>query len=353
MRLSPANYRSPSTYEILVRGQLGETLLSAFPALEARAGADGTILRGKHLDQAALHGVLRQIEALGLELLELRREIPEKSVIGALAEARRPAPEGSWTSRRPVGKIACTLKQSPVADHSGSRGAAGAIPRGALFELLSQAGRVTLVAAPAGSGKSVLLRSWIDEAGVRDASCFVSVSRNENSAQGFWTAVVEALRTTAPGAACVTAPAPSPSFDGWSAVERLLEEAGAFGQPVRIVIDDVHELRSPEALRQLELLLLRAPDDLHFVLAARHDPSLGLHRLRLEGELTEIRGEDLRFTIDEARELMDAAGVQISESALGLLVERTEGWAAGLRLAALSLVEAPRPRELRSRVLRK
>src|SRR5207253_4489064 len=73
------------------------------------------------------------------------------------------------------------------------------------------------------------------------------------------------------------------------------------------------------------------------VLAARHDVRLGLHRLRLEGELTELRAADLRFTVAEARELLAAAGVDLPGPALGMLYERTEGWAAGLRLAALSL----------------
>src|SRR5260370_599681 len=93
---------------------------------------------------------------------------------------------------------------------------------------------------------------------------------------------------------------------------------------------------SAETRRQLELLVMRAPDALRVVLATRHDLRLGLHRLRLEGELTELRAADLRFSLAEARELLAAAGVQLGEPVLGMLYERTEGWAAGLRLAALS-----------------
>jgi LuxR family transcriptional regulator, maltose regulon positive regulatory protein len=106
------------------------------------------------------------------------------------------------------------------------------------------------------------------------------------------------------------------------------------------VVDDVHEL-GPEALRQLELLVLRAPPGLRFVMATRHDVRLGLHRLRLEDELAEIREPDLRFTVAEAGELLAAAGVDLPEVAL--LVERTEGWAAGLRLAALAAAGHPDP----------
>ncbi len=109
------------------------------------------------------------------------------------------------------------------------------------------------------------------------------------------------------------------------------------------MIDDVQELGSDQARRQLELLLMRAPPELRFVLATRHDVRLGLHRLRLEGELTEVRADDLRFSLAEARELLAAAGVGLTDPALARLVDRTEGWAAGLRLAALSLAGHPDP----------
>ena len=82
---------------------------------------------------------------------------------------------------------------------------------------------------------------------------------------------------------------------------------------------------------------MRAPAELRFVLAARGDVRLGLHRVRLDGELTEIRAGDLRFSLDESKALFESAGVQLSESGVALLAERTEGWAAGLRLAALSM----------------
>jgi LuxR family maltose regulon positive regulatory protein len=124
-------------------------------------------------------------------------------------------------------------------------------------------------------------------------------------------------------------------------VERLLKDLAQLDDQVWLVLDDVHELGSDEARRQLELLVMRAPSALRLVLATRHDVRLGLHRLRLEGELTEIRAADLRFTLEEARELLAAAGVDPPEPALGVLYERTEGWAAGLRLAALSLAGHP------------
>ncbi len=108
-------------------------------------------------------------------------------------------------------------------------------------------------------------------------------------------------------------------------------------EPIWLVIDDLHELCSDDVFRQLELLLMRAPVVLRLVLLSRRELHLGLHRLRLEGEFTEIRAADLRFSIDESRALLESAGVQLSESGVALLAERTDGWAAGLRLAALSL----------------
>jgi LuxR family maltose regulon positive regulatory protein len=213
----------------------------------------------------------------------------------------------------------------------------GVVSRPGLFELLGGAGRVTEVSAPAGSGKTLLLRSWIGESGLADRSAWVPVQGEERDPQRFWLSVLGALRDTAAGSTRVRPLTAAPDLDGWTVVERLLEDLGGLEDRVWLVIDDVHELRSAEALRQLELLVMRGPAVLRFVLATRHDLRLGLHRLRLEGELTEIRAADLRFTLEEARALYGAAGIPLSDSALRLLYERTEGWAAGLRLAALSL----------------
>ncbi len=219
----------------------------------------------------------------------------------------------------------------------------GIVSRSALFERLGRAGRVTQVSAPAGSGKTFLLRSWIGAAGLEQCTAWVSVSREERDPQRFWVSVLDALRQTAAGSTLVRPLTAAPDLDGWAIVERLLAGLESLPDQVWLVIDDVHELRSAEALRQLELLLMRAPPHLRSVLVTRHDLRLGLHRLRLEGELTEIRAAHLRFTVDEARALFGAAGVELPESALALLHARTEGWAAGLRLAALSLAGHPDP----------
>jgi LuxR family maltose regulon positive regulatory protein len=200
---------------------------------------------------------------------------------------------------------------------------------------------VTVVSAPAGSGKTVLLRSWIGEAALAERAAWVPVARGERDPQRFWLSVLGALRQTAPGSGLVRELTAAPDLDGWAIVERLLKDLAALEDRLWLVVDDVHELGSAEALRQLELLLMRAPPELRFVLATRNDVRLGLHRLRLQGELTEIRADDLRFTLGEARALFQGAGVELPEPALALLYERTEGWAAGLRLAVLSLADHP------------
>ena len=189
----------------------------------------------------------------------------------------------------------------------------------------------------------MLLRSWIGEPGLAERTAWVAVQTGERDPQRFWVSVADALRGTAAASALVRPLTAAPDLDGWAIVERLLKDLVRLEDRVWLVVDDVHELAATEALAQLELLVMRAPPQLRFVLASRHDLRLGLHRLRLKGELTEIRAADLRFTLAEAQALFDSARVQLSESALALLHARAEGWAAGLRLAALSLAGHPDP----------
>ena len=222
-------------------------------------------------------------------------------------------------------------------------GTGGVVTRVALSKRLRQLAKVTLVSAPPGSGKTVLLRSWIREEALGDRVAWVGAGRDVAGPQRFWLSVVDALRGTAPGAGLVQSVSAAPGTDGWALVERLLNDLAPLNEPVWLVIDDVHELDPDLLLRQLELLVMRAPQELRFVLAARRDVRLGLHRLRLEGELCEIREADLRFSLAEARELFAGADVELPAASLKILHQRTEGWAAGLRLAALSLAGHPDP----------
>jgi len=219
----------------------------------------------------------------------------------------------------------------------------GVVRRAGLFGRLDRASRVVEVSAPAGSGKTVLLRSWIAGSGRADRAGWVAVQRGEGDPQRFWIAVADALRGTAAGSALVRPVTAVPDLDGWAIVERLLTDLAPLQEQLWLVVDDAHELDSDQARRQLELLVMRAPEPLRFVLATRHDMRMGLHRLRLEGELMEIRAADLRFTLAEAQALFQASGVELAGPAVAALHQRTEGWVAGLRLAALSLAGHPNP----------
>ena len=217
--------------------------------------------------------------------------------------------------------------------------------RRALVGRLAGAERVAAISAPAGSGKTVLMRSWIAEAGLATRAAWVSVDSEQRDPRRFWISVADALRGTVAGSALVRPLTAAPGLDGWAVVERLLTDLAPLEERLWLIIDDAHVLASAEVLSQLELLVLRAPGELRFVLAARHDLRLGLHRLRLTGELTEIRAADLRFSLAEAGALFTAAGAWLPAGALARLHGRTEGWAAGLRLAALSLAGHPDPEQ--------
>jgi LuxR family transcriptional regulator, maltose regulon positive regulatory protein len=241
-----------------------------------------------------------------------------------------------------IGTVEPAGESKSTVGHRAHPAAGHVIPRPALVERLGTPARVTVVSGPPGSGKTVLLRSWVSEAGLTERAAWVPAGPDERDSRRFWLSVCHALRRTAPGSALVQPLTAAPGLDGWTIVERLLTNLAPLDEPAWLVIDDVHEL-GPDALRQLELLIMRAPPALRFVLATRHDVRLGLHRLRLEGELAEIREPQLRFTVAEARELLAAAGAELPGPALFRLHERTEGWVAGLRLAALSLAGHPDP----------
>ena len=214
------------------------------------------------------------------------------------------------------------------------------VRRSALFRRLSAAGsgKVILICAPAGSGKTVLVRSWAGA--LFDRVAWVQVERGERDGQRFWLSVIGALSRAVNEIQRIE---PAPSFAGEAVVCQLVDDLESLVQPALLVIDDLHELASSDALRWLQLFLSRLPSHLRVVLATREDPRLGLHRLRLTGELTELRGPDLRFSLQETRELLRTAGITLSDGGLALLHERTEGWVAGLRLAVISLSQHPDP----------
>jgi len=203
--------------------------------------------------------------------------------------------------------------------------------------------KVTIISAPAGSGKTSLLRAWADRPGQSHRLAVVQVQRDQQDAQQFWLALLDAVRQASGTASRAEPPAATPDFNGQAMVDRVLSELADHRGRVILVIDDLHELNSPEALTQLTRLLTNLPPHMHAVLATRRDLRLRLHQLRLAGELAEIRAADLRFTERETRELLAASGIALSQAGAALLHQRTEGWAAGLRLAAISLADHPDP----------
>jgi LuxR family transcriptional regulator, maltose regulon positive regulatory protein len=221
------------------------------------------------------------------------------------------------------------------------------IPRGELVACLNRAAtaKVTLISAPAGSGKTSLLRAWADGAGQRHRLAVVQVRRDQQDSQQFWLAVLSATRQAPPGPGPGAGEplAATPDFHEAAISERVLSELAAQHDRTFLVIDDLHELTSPEALRQLTRLLEKLPRHVHAILATRRDLPLRLHKLRLAGELAEIRAADLRFTEDETGEFLRASGIALSAAGVARLHQRAEGWAAGLRLAAMSLASSPDP----------
>ena len=187
------------------------------------------------------------------------------------------------------------------------------------------------------------MRAWADRPGHRRRLAVLQVQRDQQDAQQFWLALLDAVRH-APATGALAGPqAATPDFNAAAMVDRVLLELADTPGDVTLVIDDLHELNSPEALAQFSRLLGNLPPHVHAMLTTRHDLRLRLHGLRLAGELAEIRAADLRFSERETRELLHASGIALSEAGVALLHQRTEGWAAGLRLAALSLAGLPDP----------
>ncbi|HEX3834043.1 MAG TPA: AAA family ATPase, partial [Solirubrobacteraceae bacterium] len=223
--------------------------------------------------------------------------------------------------------------------------ARGLLDRDNLVQLLDRAvtKRVTVISAPPGSGKTSLLRAWAGRSAIPRRVALVSVDRDQQNAQLFWCAVLDAIRSPARSIDPETQPAAIAALEGDQVVDRVLSEMAEQVEPVVLIIDDLHELRSAEALTQLEHLLAILPSSARVVLSSRRDPPIRLHRLRLADEIAEIRAGDLLFSERETRQLLAASEVSLSDAGAAALYQRTEGWAAGLRLAVISLGRHPDP----------
>ena len=217
----------------------------------------------------------------------------------------------------------------------------GFVPRSRLVQELSEGlarGR-GLVCAPAGFGKTSLLADWARSDGRPVA--WLGLDAGDNDPVRFWRYVIAALDRAQPGIAELLGPLlgpPAPhSFEGLvtALINELAVQPGQDG--VLLILDDYHLIDSGPVHESVAFLLENLPPGLHLVVSSRADPPLPLARLRARGQLAELRAAELRFTAGEGAALLGVAGPGLPEAAVAALTARTEGWAAGLQLAALSL----------------
>ena len=223
-----------------------------------------------------------------------------------------------------------------------------------LNEGLQRAPGMTLISAPAGFGKTTLVTNWVqlkdeigrmkDEASLHPSRvAWLSLDEGDSDPTRFLTYFVAALQTVAPqlGESVLgVLQAPQPPVQ--EILTTLLNEIAARPDPFMLVLDDYHVVEAPAVDAALAFLLEHQPPQLHLVITTREDPALPLARLRARGQLTELRAADLRFTPTEAAEFLNPVmGLQLSPDDIAALEDRTEGWIAGLQLAALSMQGQP------------
>ncbi|HEY2222557.1 LuxR C-terminal-related transcriptional regulator [Actinomycetospora sp.] len=200
---------------------------------------------------------------------------------------------------------------------------------------------VTLLSASSGWGKTVLVGSWLRARGSAGPAAWLSVGHAADDAGAFWRAAAAALAGVLTGPDAATLRRVAAGHGGARDVAtRVADAMRHVGTPVVLVVDDLHEVASPEVSASLLRLVEGPVTPLRLIVLTRRDPPWPLRRLRLAGLLAEIRAAELALGPDEIREMFGRLGVGITEAQLALLGERTEGWAAGLRFAALTLQEA-------------
>ena len=207
-----------------------------------------------------------------------------------------------------------------------------------LDEGLSAGHRLTLVSAPAGFGKTTLVGEWV--AGCGRPVAWLSLDEGDSDPSRFLTYLIAALQTVAPGIGegvltVLQSPQPPPLE---ATLTALLNDVTTIPNPVVLILDDYHILDAKPVDDALAFLVEHLPPQVHLVIATREDPALALARLRARGQLTELRGADLRFTPSEAAGFLNQVmGLNLAADDIAALENRTEGWIAGLQLAALSL----------------
>jgi LuxR family maltose regulon positive regulatory protein len=271
-------------------------------------------------------------------------DAPPEGAVPGNVDSKSRTPHGSSESERaaalqPTPTVTTKLRVPPPPRHL--------LLRKRLLDRLDRGAdnRLMLISAPAGAGKTVLLASWIQTRQLPGTPCWLSLDAADNDASRLIADLLSALRDAG-------VKSPSDALEGLTAppgarMERflphLINALGELRTPVVVVLDEIHELTSPQATATIDFLVRHAPEQLRLVLAGRADPPLPIERLRLGGELTELRIADLAFDREETAELCKQLELSLSAADIDLLWTRTEGWVAALRLAALSLHGHPEP----------
>ena len=218
--------------------------------------------------------------------------------------------------------------------------------RARLLQLLNgdEGAAITVIDAPVGYGKTTLLRLWCIER--PEAVVWMTLDAADDDPVRLWThlaTAVERLGQGLGGRALMSLGVPGAPIE--TPVDELMNGLVAYGRPVAIVLDDLHTVGSERALRSIAHAIKRLPANARLLVSTRAAPAISVARLRARGGLMEIRARELAFTVDEAGELMVREGIALSDESVELLVEHTEGWPAGLYLAALWLRDLEDPDE--------
>jgi LuxR family maltose regulon positive regulatory protein len=295
----------------------------------------------------------RLVDELGIDPGQALRELQARILaqdpsLGPAGASAGPAPARVAASPEAAGHPGDSLGPAPLLETKlyVPRSRRGLVPRQRLSERLDRgaASKLTLVSAPAGFGKTTLLTEWLAAGPAAPADerlvAWLSLDRADNDPASFWTYVIAALRTAAPGVgesalAFLRAPQPPPIE---TVLTALLNDLGSITSEIVLVLDDYHVVDAGDVQEGMAFLLDHLPPWLHVVIASRADPALPLARWRARGELVETRAAELRFTPDEAAVyLNETMGLQLTARDVAALEGRTEGWIAALQLAALSM----------------